>query len=189
MTNLAHALELCPELPNLVGEVVIMGGAFGYNGHSGNVSPVAEANIAGDPVAANRVLTSGMPITVVGLDVTEEIIATAGFFDNLRDNAGRAGQFIHEISHCYLEFHERINGIYECPVHDSSAVAYLLEPEDFSTQEGWVRVSLEGPNTGQTIFNAASTNSDGSPNCRICTAVNADAVLRLYASTLCSSGN
>ena len=52
LTNLALALDLCPELPDLVSEVVVMGGAFGFNGHSGNVSPVAEANIAGDPQAA-----------------------------------------------------------------------------------------------------------------------------------------
>jgi purine nucleosidase len=189
MTNLAHALELCPELPSLVGEVVIMGGAFGFNGHSGNVSPVAEANIAGDPVAADRVFASGMPITVVGLDVTEEIVATARFFDDLRDNAGRAGQFIHKISRCYLDFHERINGVYECPIHDSSAVAYLLEPEEFSTQEGSVRVAVDGSNAGQTIFSAESTRGGGSANCRICTGVNAGAVLKLYASTICSGGN
>jgi len=59
LTNLALALELCPELPELIREVVVMGGAFGFNGHRGNVSPVAEANIAGDPLAADRVFTSG----------------------------------------------------------------------------------------------------------------------------------
>lgn len=189
MTNLANALELCPELPRLVGEVVIMGGAFGFNGHSGNVTAVAEANISGDPKAADKVFASGMPITVVGLDVTEETIATAGFFDDLRDGAGSAGRFIHKISRCYLDFHERINGAYECPIHDSSAVAYLLQPEIFTTQEGWVRVAVDGSNKGQTIFSAADSEIDGSPNCRICTSVDADAVLSLYASTLRSSCN
>ena len=67
MTNLAMALALDPELPSLVKELVVMGGVFGYNGHRGNVSPVAEANIAGDQLAADRVFTSGIPTTIVGL--------------------------------------------------------------------------------------------------------------------------
>ena len=71
LTNLkALALELPhPELPLLVKELIVMGGVFGYNGHRGNVSPVAEANIAGDPTAADIVFTSGIPTTIVGLDV------------------------------------------------------------------------------------------------------------------------
>ncbi|MFT5500662.1 MAG: purine nucleosidase, partial [Woeseiaceae bacterium] len=108
MSNLARALEICPELPGLVKEVVVMGGAFGFNGHRGNVSPVAEANIAGDPQAADIVFTSGLPITIVGLDVTQETIATSEFFDELRSNAGEAGQLICEMIRCYLDFHERI---------------------------------------------------------------------------------
>ena len=49
LTNLARALELCPELPKLLRELVVMGGVFLRRDHVGNVSPVAEANIAGDP--------------------------------------------------------------------------------------------------------------------------------------------
>ena len=51
MTNLALALRADPEVAALTRQVVIMGGAFGYEGRSGNVTPVAEANIHGDPVA------------------------------------------------------------------------------------------------------------------------------------------
>ena len=186
MTNLAQALELCPELPELVLEVVVMGGAFGFNGHTGNVTPVAEANIWGDPLAAGIVFDSGLPITIVGLDVTQETIANARFFDDLRQSAGKAGEFIYRTSRHYLDFHERTEGKYECPVHDSSAVAYLLEPESFTTQEGSIRVVVEGSDTGQTLFSATT---DTNQNCRICTAVNTESVLRLYASTLGLAGN
>ena len=48
-----------------------MGGAFGENGHRGNVSPVAEANIAGDPHAADLVFGARWPVTIVGLDVLD----------------------------------------------------------------------------------------------------------------------
>ena len=60
LTNIAKALELDSTLPNRIEELIVMGGAFGYQGHGGNVSPVAEANIASDPLAADIVFTSGM---------------------------------------------------------------------------------------------------------------------------------
>jgi inosine-uridine nucleoside N-ribohydrolase len=194
LTNLALALELCPELPQLIREVVVMGGAFGFNGHRGNVSPVAEANIAGDPLAADRVFTSGLRTTIVGLDVTHEIIARSLFFDALKDNAGSAGDFIYRISRFYLDFHERAKGRFECPVHDSSAVAYLLRPDLFTTTTAGVRVVTEGLAIGQTILGDPdagyeSTAWKDQPVCTICTGVNPDEVLELYAETLNLAGN
>ena len=64
MTNLARALDKEPEITRLVQGVIVMGGAFGTNGHTGNVSPVAEANIAGDPDAADAVFTANWPVTI-----------------------------------------------------------------------------------------------------------------------------
>jgi inosine-uridine nucleoside N-ribohydrolase len=194
LTNLALALEQCPELPKLIAEVVVMGGAFGFNGHRGNVSPVAEANIAGDPLAADRVFTSGLRTTIVGLDVTEEIIACEPFFDALRENAGQAGDFIYRISRCYLEFHQRVTGDYACPVHDSSAVAYLLDPGAFTTLEAAVRVVPEGIAIGQTICGEPDADYESTawkdqPVCRVCTGVDADRVLGLYAETLALARN
>ena len=192
LSNLARALDLSPELPALVRDVVIMGGAFGFNGHRGNVSPVAEANIAGDPQAADRVMTSGLPLTVVGLDVTQETILDEAFFASLRDNAGPAGEFIFSITRKYLDFHEEITGERRCPVHDSSAVAYLLQPALFRTTKGVVRVATEGVAIGQTILAPAGSSyespdwSDG-PEVRVCTSVNSQKLIELYTKTLVES--
>jgi len=194
MSNLALALQLCPELPILVKEVIVMGGAFGFNGHRGNVSPVAEANIAGDPTAADVVFSSGLPITIVGLDVTQETVATSQFFDDLRDNAAGAGKLIYAMSRRYLEFHQDITGRYECPIHDSSAVAYLVNPYLFTTRQGVVRVVTEGIAIGQTIFSPAgekyeSREWQGKPVVSICTTVDAGRLLELYLETLTLAGN
>jgi len=62
LTNLALALEAAPEITSLVKQVVVMGGAFGVNGHRGNVTPYAEANIHDDPEAADRVFTAPWPV-------------------------------------------------------------------------------------------------------------------------------
>lgn len=194
MTNLARALELRRDLPSLVKEVVVMGGCFGNNGHSGNVSPVAEANIAGDPQAADAVFTAGWPITIVGLDVTHETIADETFFTQLQANSGDAGDFIYQISRCYLDFHQQINGSRECPVHDSSAVAFLLRPDFYQTRDAAVRVVTSGIAIGQTIAGdpTASFESDAwkdRPRCTICTGVDAAHVLELYLSTLALASN
>lgn len=189
LTNLALALEQCPELPSLVKEVVVMGGTFGYNGHRGNVSPVAEANIAGDPLAADRVFAAGWPVTIVGLDVTHEAVLNEDFFERLRGTADDAGELIYQISRCYLDFHERINGTRESPMHDSSAVACLLAPAAYTTRSAAVRVATEGVAIGQTIAGdpAAEYASDAwqdRPFCQLCTAVDSEQVLDLYLRTL-----
>lgn len=194
LTNLALALQQCPELPSLVREVVIMGGAFGNNGHRGNVSPVAEANIAGDPKAADQVFAHDWPLTIVGLDVTHEVVLGETFFETLRHTAGDAGEFIYQISRCYLDFHERITGKRESPMHDSSAVACLLAPALYTTQPAAVRVATEGVAIGQTIAgdpaaDYATVAWQGKPECQVCTAVEANRVLDLYLETLSLASN
>jgi purine nucleosidase len=193
LTNLALALDLCPELPKLVKEVIVMGGTFGHNGHHGNVSPVAEANIAGDPHAADKVFTSGWPVTIVGLDVTQETIADDRFFESLQTNAGKAGDFIYRSSRFYLDFHEKITGAHACPVHDSSAVAYLLDPYLYRTTMAAVRVVTDGIAIGQTIAGDPDADFEadawrGQPTCRICIGVEPEKVLALYLATLASAG-
>ena len=192
LTNVARALELCPELPTLIRELIVMGGAFGFNGHRGNVSPVAEANIAGDPCAADRVFTAGFTTTIVGLDVTHEVTMDEAYFSMLRDSAGDAGLFIHDISRCYLDFAERETGARACAVHDSSAVAYLLAPDLFTTREAQVRVVTDGPALGQTVWGDPEKcyqvgDWGDLPTVRICTAVDSARFLRLYEETLRSA--
>ena len=74
LTNLALALRHDPGIAHLVERVVVMGGAFGWSGRRGNVSPVAEANVRNDPDAADEVLAAAWPVTLVGLDVTSHCV-------------------------------------------------------------------------------------------------------------------
>jgi purine nucleosidase len=193
LTNIAAAIALDPAFPSRVGELIVMGGAFGYNQHSGNVSPVAEANIASDPLAADIVFTSDIPTTIVGLDVTQEVTMDKFFIQSLADCAGLAGQFIKKTNKHYFDFYHSISGKHECPLHESSAVAYHLNPDLFSTTRRPVRVVTEGIALGQTIHSnelrAYVTDAwDNIPDCTICTQVNAPAVLALYQSTLALAG-
>jgi len=189
LTNIAAAIRLDPSFPERIDSLIVMGGAFGYNGHRGNVSPVAEANIASDPLAADVVFTSAMQTTIVGLDVSHEITMDKAFMQSLILAAPAAGKFISDTHQFYFDFHHSLSGKYECPLHDSSAVAYLLNPQLFTTITQPVRVVTGGIALGQTIHGDqvrayVSKEWDEAPLCTICTAVDSKGVLDLYRSTL-----
>jgi purine nucleosidase len=122
LTNLALALELDPELPSLVADVVIMGGAARV---PGNVSAVAEANIWNDPVAANRVFAASWSVTMVGLDVTMEArfeeqhrVALAG--------GGATAKVLADMLGVYFQYYTPILGRPSCSLHDPLAAAIAL---------------------------------------------------------------
>lgn len=186
MTNLALALREAPDIAELVRDVVVMGGAFGRNGHFGNVTPVAEANIYGDPVAADIVFGATWPVTIIGLDVTKEVLMSAAEVESLAET-GEDGRFVREISRFYQRFYAERDGIDGFFVHDSSAVTYVLHPEYFSTERGQIRVVTEGIAIGQTIIKPDGMNFapgawDGRPLQTIAVGVQSGRVRALYRS-------
>ena len=189
LTNLALALGEDPEIASLVKQVVVMGGAFGTNGINGNVSPAAEANMLGDPDAADIVFGAQWPVAIVGLDVTERTIMTTEYMARLRDEAGEAGRFVWDVSRHYEAFHQSSAGLAGTYVHDSSAVAYLLAPQLYTTRRGPVRVLTEGIAAGHTLqkpltFAVPAPDWDDRPACDVCVEVDAQEMLSLYARTL-----
>jgi inosine-uridine nucleoside N-ribohydrolase len=185
MTNLALALEAAPEIAGLVKSVVVMGGGFGFNGHIGNVTPVAEANIFGDPVAADIAFGASWPVVIVGLDVTKEVTMTSAYVAELKANGGEDGRFVASIADHYARFYRGREGIDGFYVHDASAVTYALRPEYFATIRGEIRVVPGGIAEGQTIIRRQGQNFppgawDGRPLQTICTGVQAGRVLSLY---------
>lgn len=191
LTNLALALQLDPGIATLVREVVVMGGAFGIHGALGNVTPAAEANMHGDPDAADIVFGAPWKISIVGLDVTHATVMSTAFLAALRDSAGDAGRFVWDVSRFYERFHAEegvAGGIY---AHDYSAAAFVVARECYVTRRGPVRVLTEGIAAGLTVQKPASMHApapewDTRPACDACIDVDADAVLELFAATLSS---
>lgn len=189
LTNLERAMREAPDIVPLVRQVVVMGGAFGRNGHSGNVTPVAEANIWGDPDAADLVIGAAWPVSIAGLDVTQETIMTDAYLEELARSAGEDGQFVRAVSAYYQQFHRESAGLDGFFVHDSSAVALALHPEFYRTETGPIRVITDGIAIGQTILKPDSRRYppgawDGRPSQTIAISVDAEAVLRFYHDTL-----
>ncbi|WGS52407.1 nucleoside hydrolase [Paraburkholderia sp. D15] len=189
LTNLALALADDPHIATQVKQVVIMGGAFGTDGVLGNVTPAAEANILGDPHAADIVFGAGWPVAIVGLDVTQRTIMSRAYLASLRERGGAAGQFVWDVSRHYEAFHEesaQLEGIY---VHDSSAVTYVLAPHLYTTRSGPVRVVTEGIAIGQTIQKPSTMpvpapDWDRRASCEVCLGVDVAGMLALYESTI-----
>jgi purine nucleosidase len=185
MTNLAIALRHDPEIAKLVKRVVIMGGNFYVHG---NVSPVAEANIHGDPEAADAVLTAAWEVVVVGLDVTAVTTMSRSFLADMARSGGKSVQLLNELSQSYIDFYRHAvkDGMM---VHDSCACVYVVAPELFTTITGAVRVVCGGIADGQTVVKPDGRHFppgdwDDLPSQIVCTGVESGKVIDLIRHTL-----
>ncbi|MBT9383213.1 nucleoside hydrolase [Pseudooceanicola sp. CBS1P-1] len=138
LTNIGTAFERAPDIISRVREIVLMGGAYF---EVGNITPAAEFNIYVDPEAAEIVFKSGVPITVMPLDVTHKVLTTkarCAVFSDLGTPVGNAVAG-------WLDFFERFDvakyGSEGGPLHDPCVIAYLLKPELFSGR--FINVEIE----------------------------------------------
>ncbi|NLS04946.1 nucleoside hydrolase [Rhizobium sp. P32RR-XVIII] len=185
MTNLALALREDPEIAGLVKAVVIMGGNFYVHG---NVSPVAEANIHGDPEAADIVMTAPWKVAVIGLDVTAVTTMSRSYLGEMAARGDEAVRLLDALSQDYIDFYKHAveDGMM---VHDSCACVYLVAPELFTTMTGPVRVVCGGIADGQTILKPDGRRFppgewDGRPSQIVCTGIESEKVIGLIRETL-----
>lgn len=128
LTNIGQAFTKDPSILRNVEQIILMGGAMR---EGGNISPSAEFNILVDPHAADIVFRCGRPITVMGLDVTHQVLATPERRDLIRaiDNeAARATAGMLD----FFNRHDTVKyGSKGAPLHDPCTIAFLLKPELF----------------------------------------------------------
>lgn len=148
-TNLALALAQAPDIVRGLRELVLMAGTH-FNG--GNITPTAEFNVFADPHAAEIVLGSGVPITMLPLDLTHKVLATPERIARLRGLGNQAGRIVADILDAYVRHDMQYYGLPGGPVHDATVIGYLLQPSLFSGR--WVNVAIdsrEGLGFGQTV--------------------------------------
>ena len=175
LTNLSLLLMHDPGAAALARSVVVMGGAFGVGGPNGNVTPLAEANILGDPHAADHVFAADWPVTVVGLDVTRRIRLPRERIAAMAGSGDAGARFVGRAKRLYADYHTRF-GVDGCYVHDSSAVACALNPDAVPRVRGRIHVVTEGLAEGQTVLvpDAEETAPNWSPRPSQSVAVDAD---------------
>jgi purine nucleosidase len=150
LTNIARAFQRDPELPSLVGEIVIMGGTV--NG-PGNITPAAEFNIYCDPKAARAVFRSLSTKTLIPLDVTNQVVLNYDLFNQLPDDSTAVGRVLQKILPPAFRAYRQQFGLEGIHVHDSVALMAVLQPTLFSTKELAGDVETAGDLTmGATVF-------------------------------------
>jgi inosine-uridine nucleoside N-ribohydrolase len=181
LTNLALMLERHPDVPDRLERIVWMGGAIA----EGNITPAAEFNAYVDPEAAATVFASGIPITMVGLDVTHKALFTRAHAERLRE-AGRAGRFVAELSDFFQVFHERSYGFDGSPIHDAMAVAHVIDPTLLTTRPANVAVETRSDYCdGRTVVDLRGVTGR-EPNADVGVEVDAERFLELLVSRIAS---
>lgn len=170
-TNLDQALQKDPELKNKVGKIVIMGGALIVDG---NVNVLAEANIYQDPIAANNLFTSGTPLTMVGLDVTQRTLLTPKDTQVWRDLGTPSGKaFADMVDYYIMAYRKNAPELKGCALHDPLAVAVAADPELVTVLPLHMRVGIHEADWGRTIGINGKMN-DPDPNVSVCVDVKVD---------------
>jgi pyrimidine-specific ribonucleoside hydrolase len=143
LTNIALLLAVHPDVADRIERLVVMGGSLGR----GNITPVAEFNIWTDPEAAQRVLAdSGLPITLVGLDVTRRATVDDADLAVLRGRSAAGGL----LADMVLGYGDQATGGW--PIHDALAVAAAIDPTLLVTRPATIEVDTTvGPGRGQTV--------------------------------------
>lgn len=165
MTNIALALRCYPESARKIGQIIAMASDFGGFGAE---NARHEHNIACDPVAADIVLRSGLPVTLIGLNVTQQTRMTLSEVEALEAVGGPLAEYLAGMHRVWLRLVNRD----ESAMHDGLTLAHQIAPSPLTLTDAVAEVIPCGPQTGFTRF----FSPDGThPTCRVATAVDADA--------------
>jgi purine nucleosidase len=172
LTNLALALKEDAGVLARVGRVVAMGGAVDV---PGNVTPTAEFNMFVAPEAAHRVLAAGLPLEIVPLDATRQVVLPRA---GMRATLARSPGLLASRIQGFTERGFRIShgdGAQGMALHDPLAMGLAVDP----SLGKWEAVRLAIGPDGETL------RASGAPNCRVAKGVDSDRFIRLFLDRLC----
>ncbi len=184
LTNIANAILKYPELKTLIKHITVMGGAI----QGGNMSPVAEFNIFVDPESARIVFESGIPLKMVGLDVTEKTVIEKEEIHKYENLKSKAGKLVFDILKYMVERNE--DGSFEGAVmHDGLALSTCVHPEFVKTQECYANVETKGEFTYGHTFCDIENRSGKDKNCNVAVEVDVKAYKKWLFDTICKAEN
>ena len=185
LTNIALAVRKEPRIAERVKEVVLMGG--GYN--VGNWSATAEFNIVIDPEAAHIVFNESWPLTMVGLDVTHQALATPDVVAGIAAIDTAPARFVGELMEFFAHTYKDTQGFDHPPVHDPCAVAYVIDPSVLTVRKAPLDVELSGGLTlGMTVADFRSPAPDDCTT-QVATAIDADRFWELVTDAIRALGD
>lgn len=176
LTNIATAMARAPEIVPKIWQIVLMGGAIGV----GNITPAAEFNMHVDPHAAAVVFSARAPVVMIGLDVTNNAVATKAHIAAFDDLGNDAGRIVAQLLRPPGGGPER-DGV---KLHDPCVIAYLLRPDLFIGRPA--QVTIEGrqaPLVGHTEVDFAPED-DSAFNATVLETIDADGFFELLLARL-----
>jgi purine nucleosidase len=181
LTNIALALTKEPRIAPRIKRIVAMGGGF-FEG--GNVTPAAEFNIYVDPHAAQQVFESRVPITLLPLDCTHQVLTTKTRVEKFRVMKNNSGPATALMLDFFERFDEQKYGTDGGPLHDPCVIAWVLQPELFTSR--FVNVEVECASSltlGMTVIDWWRV-TEREPNVTVCRGANADGFFDLLTQRL-----
>ena len=186
LTNVAAAIQRDAEAMAGIREIVVMGGSLDGRG---NATPNAEFNFYSDPTAARIVVRAGLPVTLVGLNVTEQALLPQSRFHRRLETMQpiRLRRFVADVGGRYFDFCAKRRGSDTCVLHDPLAVATAIRPELVDTE----RIACDVVDRPGLTRGLMTVDRGGvAPNMcpvRVATAVQEDRFLDFFLDTLCGS--
>jgi len=183
LTNIGLLLARYPEVADRIARIVLMGGAIA----EGNVTPAAEFNIWADPEAAARVFTSGIDVTMIGLDVTHKALFRPADSERLAVT-GRTGKLVAELFGFYQQFHSEQYGWDGSPVHDAVAVAHVIRDDLVTTADRGVVVDTGGELSRGRTYVDLWGRAHWEPNAHVSVDIDAQGFIDFLVERLASLG-
>jgi inosine-uridine nucleoside N-ribohydrolase len=202
LTNVALALRQDPEIVSMVSSIVLMGGSLS----GGNVTPAAEFNFYVDPEAASIVFGSGIPIRMVGLDVTRKVELTDRHVEALQAGKGRVSETAARIADAVMKMHRRADSVRGPNLHDPLAVSSLIHPDILTFEDYQIEIETTGNITaGESLgwkhapvrYSAPMQTTSGAGNvgdfpfrvnAKVATGVDSEKFFELLISRLTTAG-
>lgn len=164
-TNIALLFSEYPEVKDNIERIVAMGGALGM----GNMTSAAEFNVFTDPDAARIVYNAGIPIVMIGLDITMKALITPDTLNKI-EHMNETGKMLHDII-----INDGDNNEAGIAMHDVNTIFYLLHPEAITTKKMWVDVITDGPALGETVGDIRGAYHNGKVNATVAVDIDANA--------------
>lgn len=175
LTNLALALRIEPRLKDRIPRIVTMGGAYSSN--------FAEFNIAADPEAAYMVYTSGIPITMVGLEVTDIAKVLQSDVDSIRSLNTPWAIAAADVMDIVVDIHMK-HGLGGAIIYDACAVAALIEPSVMETRPMHIEIELRGTATRGCTVSDNQSRKKQTPNVEVGIGINRDRFIEIMREGL-----
>ncbi len=188
LTNIANLLIKNPNIGKDIKEIILM---WGNALSQGNASPAAEANIRNDPEAADIVFSTDCEISMVGLDVTNQVFMERKDIDKIVNFESPETNHLKKIFPFYVDFLSEFFGKEGMPTHDSSAIAYLIDKTLFKTIQYPIVVETLGISRGKTWMGTGMDKVNDNPwenrkDVNICIEVDVQKVINLITERVAS---